>query len=66
MLNEWNESLTEERQNRLSTGEYDQTTWAAHTWMSFTTQKLSVALHRAVAMEIGLALGLSVAADPRM
>ena len=59
--------LAEERQNRLSTGEYmyDQTTWAARTWMSFTTQKLSVALHRAVAMEIGLALGLSVAADPR-
>ena len=27
--------------------------------------KLSVALHRAVAMEIGLALGLSVATDPR-
>ena len=57
--------LAEERQNRLSTGEYDQTTWSARTWMSFTVQKLSVALHRAAAMEIGLALGLSVAADPR-
>jgi hypothetical protein len=57
--------LAEERQNRLSTGEYDQTTWSARTWMSFTVQKLSVALHRAAAMEIGLALGLSIAADPR-
>ena len=57
--------LAEERQNRLSTGEYDQTTWSARTWMSFTVQKLSVALHRAAAMEIGLALGLSVAALTR-
>ena len=29
-------------------------------------KKLSVALHRATAMEIGLALGLSVAADSRV
>ena len=58
-------ALAEERQNRLSTAEYDQTTWSARTWTSFTVQKLSVALHRAVAMEIGLALGLSVATDPR-
>ena len=54
-----------ERQNRLLSNEYDQTTWSARTWTSFTVQKLSVALHRAVAMEIGLALGLSVATDPR-
>ena len=58
-------ALAEERQNRLSTSEYDLTTWSARTWTSFTVQKLSVALHRAVAMEIGLALGLSVATDPR-
>ena len=57
--------LAAARMNRLNTGEYDQTTWAARTWMAFTAQKLSVALHRAVAMEIGRELGLSVAADPR-
>ena len=57
--------LAEERQNRLNTAEYDQTTWSARTWLAFTRQKLSVALHRAVAMEIGTALGLSVATDPR-
>ena len=55
-----------ERQNRLTAGEYDVTTWAARTWLSFTTQKLSVALHHAVALEIGQALGLSVAVDPRV
>ena len=34
-------------------------------WLSFTKQKLSVALHHAAALEIGQALGLSVAVDPR-
>ena len=57
--------LAEQRQNRLSRREYDETTWAARTWLTFTKQKLSVALHRAAALEIGQALGLSVAADPR-
>ena len=57
--------LAEERQNKLNKGEYDQTTWAARTWTTFTVQKLSVALHRAAALEIALALGLSVATDQR-
>ena len=46
-------------------GEYDAATWAARSWMSFSTQQLSVALHRATALEIATALGLSAAADPR-
>ena len=57
--------LAEERQNRLNTGEYDQTTWSARSWTTFTVQKLSVALHRAVATEAAHALGLSVGTDPR-
>ena len=58
-------ALCEERANRLHAGEYDATTWAARSWMAFSTQKLSVALHRAAALEIAAALGLSAAADPR-
>ena len=57
--------LGEQRLNRLTHYEYDQTTWAARTWMAFTVQKLSVALYRAAALEIGRELGLSVAADTR-
>ena len=57
--------LAEERQNRLHRGEYDETTWAARSWMSFVTQKISVAVQRAVAYEIATALGLATAVDPR-
>ena len=55
----------EARQNRLARSEYDATTWSARTWMSFNTQKISVALHTACAMEIADALGLPSAVDPR-
>ena len=41
------------------------TTWAARTWLSFSVQKISVALHRAAALEMAHALGLSAAADTR-
>ena len=58
-------ALCGERANRLHAGEYDATTWAARSWMSFSAQQLSVALHRAAALEIAAALGLSAAADPR-
>ena len=33
-------ALTEERQNKLNSSEYDLTTWAARTWMSFSVQKI--------------------------
>ena len=53
------------RQNKLRKDEYEVTTWAARTWMAFTAQKVSVALHRSVALEIAQALGLSAAVDAR-
>ena len=57
--------LAKERQNRLNRDEYDDTTWAARTWLSFSTQKLAVAIQRAVALEMAHALGLATAVDPR-
>ena len=55
----------EARQNRLSRSEYDQTTWSARSWLTFSVQKISVALHNSCAMEIADALGLPTAVDPR-
>ena len=49
------------RQNKLRKDEYDVTTWSARTWLSFSVQKVSVALHRGVALELAHALGLSAA-----
>ena len=31
------------RQNKLTSSEYDETTWSARTWLSFVSQRLSVA-----------------------
>ena len=59
------EELSHAVSNKLRKHEFDETTWAARTWCTFTTQKLSVALHRAVAGEIASALGLSQAVDRR-
>ena len=53
------------RMNKLTAGEYHETTWSARSWMSFAAQRISVALHRAAAMEIGRSLGLAVGTDPR-
>ena len=44
---------------------YDVTTWSARTWLSFVVQKVSVALHHAVALELAHALGLSAVVDTR-
>ena len=55
--------LAEERQNRLTKSEYDETTWSARTWLSFQAQKISVALQYAVALELSNALGLANASD---
>ena len=38
----------------------------AHAWLSFVSQRLSVATQLAAAQEVAEALGLSVAADPRL
>ena len=53
--------------NKLSKRQYDETTWSARSWLSFQSQKLSVALHIAMAWELGAELGLGVcgAADSR-
>ena len=53
------------RKNKLASSEYDETTWAARTWTSFTSQRISVAAQLAMAQEAAEALGMSVAADPR-
>ena len=58
-------TAAEHRNNQLSGAEYDETTWAARTWLSFVHQRLSVAVHKAVAREVSDALGLSAAVDPR-
>ena len=39
-------------QNKLNRQQWDLTTWGARSWMSFQTQQLSVALHKATAWEI--------------
>ena len=53
-------------ENRLSSSQYEQTTWSARSWMSFSAQRISVALHRAAAWEIVHALdvrGVSAGED---
>ena len=58
-------TLAEERSDKLNKAEYEVATWSTRTWLPFSTQKLSVALHHAAALEVAHALGLSYGADPR-
>ena len=53
------------RQGKLTSSEYDETTWSARKYLLFAMQRISVAAHLAMAQEVAEALGLSVAADPR-
>ena len=53
------------KMNKLSAAEYDETTWSARTWLTFAMQRVSVAVHKAVAKELSDALGFSGAVDPR-
>ena len=53
--------LADERENRLTKAEYDDTTWSARTWQSFATQQISVALQLAATLEIAHALGIATA-----
>ena len=53
--------LAEVRDNRLSKAEYDDTTWAARSWMSWAAQQLSVAVQLAAAEEMAHALGIATA-----
>ena len=52
-------AAAEERGNKLRGGEYDSTTWAARTWLAYTTQRLAVTLARAVAWELASAMEVS-------
>ena len=57
-----------EVENKLSHAQYDEATWSTRTWLSFATQRISVALHTAVAWEITVALdgrGHAASGDPR-
>ena len=54
------------RADKLESSEYDETTWAARSWTTFATQRISVAVHYSAAFEIANALGLATAADPRV
>ena len=56
-----------EVRRKFSASEYDENTWATRTWLSFTTQRVSVALHRAVAAEVrrGCVVGSSAGVDVR-
>ena len=58
-------AAAEWRSNKLTSSEYDETTWSARTWLTFVAQRLSVAVQLSVAQEAAEALGLSVAAAPR-
>ena len=55
----------EMRGNKLRGAEYDNTTWSARTWTSYTMQRISCVLHRAVAWEIATAFALPRARDAR-
>ena len=43
-------------EKKLTAGEYEETSWSARKWLPFARQRVSVALHRAVAWEIGTAM----------
>ena len=53
--------------NKLNKRQYEEATWSTRSWLAFQTQKLSVAVHLALAWELGCELGLGVCngADPR-
>ena len=51
--------------NKLRGSEYDATTWAARTWLSYVTHRLACALARAVAWELATAMELTWVRDAR-
>ena len=55
----------EVRNNKLRGEEYDRTTWAARSWTTYTMQKVSCALMRAVATEVATSMGLTRVRDAR-
>ena len=55
----------EARRNKLFGEEYEDTSWAARTWTSYSVHRISCALMRAVAWETAAAMGLSRVRDTR-
>ena len=53
----------EARRNKLFGEEYEDTSWAARTWTSYSVHRISCALMRAVAWETAAAMGLSRVRD---
>ena len=55
--------------NKLTHSQYDdEATWSTRTWLALASQRISVALHTAVAWEITVAYegrGSAAAGDPR-
>ena len=58
-------AAAEWRSNKLTSSEYDETTWSARTWLAFVRQRISVAIHFAAAKEIAEALKMTMATDSR-
>ena len=54
-----------DRGKKLRAHEYDETTWAARTWLVFAAQRMSCALTRAVSHAVARELALSTARDTR-
>ena len=53
--------------DKLTSAQYEETTWAARKWTPFAVQQISVALQRELAWAVGREHGLPVGggADPR-
>ena len=45
--------------NKLVQGEWDVNSWSATKWLTYAAQRVSVALHKAVAYELLEAVGLA-------
>jgi len=58
--------FSERVNNKLNSEQYAHTTWSARSWRSFQTQRISIALQKAVAHQIGTELQLAVVEDPRV
>ena len=51
--------LAAEVGGKLSAAQFEQTSWSARTWLSYSCQKISIALHLATAHEIASELGIA-------
>ena len=59
------QQIVDEKKNRLRHDEYEQTTWAAHSWRAFAVQRIAVATQLAGAAEIVRAMEINTAYDTR-